>query len=272
MTTTKRKVTSIHEKIDVYQNIIDLVRQEDVLVRDKLELLKYWQKGMAFDSQEFETCQKYVHEFEARMYYIKVAKDSVVGLPALVTLKPISRYMTKLVIEATENTIKLANREFFGRNTDGKFTGVVMIENRSKYGNSNDPHAHCVFSSPNGFTGKSELARLRTCFESVLRTQKVKPATDSDKASLKRIVTDIRSGHSYADHYKIHDKYGRCMFPCLDVRAINDLDGCVDYLTKNIMHPDVVSSDAGHGAGLYKVEYPVGLRGDKGNRPQLVRV
>jgi len=272
MKSPRRIITSTPEELGATEELRNIKWEAGLLVRHKIDLLKYSQRGTAFDSPEFRSYRIAIDEFESRLYSIEEIEKSATGIPAFVTMKPIRDYWTGYLIEYVEVAIKQANREFFGSNSSDRITGVVMIENRSKFGNKNYAHAHCMLSSPDGFDCKADLDRLRLCLDKILRKGKKRPATDSDMASLREKVTDIETGEKFAFHYKVHDKYGRCVFPSLNVKSVYDLAWSADYMTKNIMHPEVVKSDVQHGAGLYRIEYPVGVKGDKGNRPKLIRI
>jgi hypothetical protein len=267
----RNKLEHLYEELNANQLLENIRWEGDVLVRDKLKQLMSMQHEMAYNSPDYKSYQEVIHELKARLFYIENIMNTSIGTSAFVTLKPIRQYSTPQLIESTEEAIKLVNRDFFGRNCDGRLTGGVMIEIHSKTGGKPYAHAHCLLSSPDGFADQNAISELTNSFEKV-RTARKKPITDSDKASLIKKTGNVRAGRLFALHYRIHDKYKRCMFPCLDVKPVYDLEICADYMTKSIMHPDVVGSDAKDGAGWYLIEYPSGVRGDKGNRPQLVRV
>jgi hypothetical protein len=131
----------------------------------------------------------------------------------------------------------------YGRNGEWALNGYAVIEKHDKQGDPVCPHVHAIVSIPDEFIEKLErnAGDLELLFRYAISSHYYQYKKSDGSICTKKCALEDTYSHPVFDDVE------------LEIVRQTDQEDLCQYITKNVLHPELVSDPSDEGAGLFEV-------------------
>lgn len=178
-----------------------------------------------------------------RQFCIRKIVEACLRPHHLIHLTPSRDYPDEDLVAFTEYLLMMLDRAVVGYNGPPVST-VGVYERHNKHREETIKHWHLIMPIPDGYEGRVTDDSLVGNIEHLIKRKKRNQTDETEKADETEEI--IKS--------KIEDNYGRPVFAKVQIDEREPEwtnEHLANYMTKNLLHPEVLTADSQWGAGFY---------------------